>query len=160
MHAVQDHGHRERVMDCCVNRGFFSDSNHGSQKLRKASHVLPKTKPVRLGPCSPSGNHSPFSHIKVDIERPIFPKPLRESDWDWPQSTEPWRRIRPYGKRQTWDWKTPKGRQGLGPGTHFDYRGDVIASDAKRLRFWSRLRRAPTPLPAHSPGPVGYPDSA
>jgi hypothetical protein len=46
------------------------------------------------------------------------------------------------------------------PGPHFDYRGDVIASDAKRLRFWSRLRRAPTPVQAHSPGLAGYPDSA
>jgi hypothetical protein len=41
-----------------------------------------------------------------------------------------------------------------------DYRGDVIASDAKHLRFWSRLRRAPTPLRAHSQEPVGRPDSA
>ena len=39
-------------------------------------------------------------------------------------------------------------------------RGDVIASDAKRLRFWSRLRRAPTPLRAHSQVPVGRPDSS
>ena len=46
------------------------------------------------------------------------------------------------------------------PGPHFDYRGDVIASDAKRLRFWSRLRRAPTPVQAHSPGLAGYSDSA
>jgi hypothetical protein len=36
----------------------------------------------------------------------------------------------------------------------------VIASDTKRLRFWSRLRRAPTPLRAHSQEPVGRPDSA
>ena len=48
----------------------------------------------------------------------------------------------------------------LGPGSHFDYRADVIASDAKRLRFWSRLRRAPTPRRAHSQEPVGRPDSA
>jgi hypothetical protein len=31
---------------------------------------------------------------------------------------------------------------------------------AKRLRFWSRLHRAPTPLRAHSQEPVGRPDSA
>jgi hypothetical protein len=48
----------------------------------------------------------------------------------------------------------------LGPSPHFDYRGDVIASDAKRLRFWSRLGRVPTPLRAHSQEPVGRPDSA
>ena len=46
------------------------------------------------------------------------------------------------------------------PGPHFEHRGDVIASDAKRLRFWSRLRRAPTPLRAHSQEPVGRPDSS
>ena len=43
---------------------------------------------------------------------------------------------------------------------HFDYRGDVIVSDAKRLRFGSRPRRTPTPVQAPSREPVGYPDSA
>jgi hypothetical protein len=41
------------------------------------------------------------------------------------------------------------------PGAHFDYRGEVMASDAKRLRFWSRPRRAPTPALADSRGLVG-----
>jgi len=41
-----------------------------------------------------------------------------------------------------------------------DYCSDVMASDAKRLRFWSRLRRAPTAVQAHSRGLVGCPDSA
>ena len=48
----------------------------------------------------------------------------------------------------------------LGPSPHFDYGGDVIASDAKRLRFWSRLRRAPTAVQAHPRGLAGCPDSA
>ena len=40
----------------------------------------------------------------------------------------------------------------LSPVPHLDYRGDLIASDAKRLRFWSRLHRAPTPVQAHCRG--------
>ena len=46
------------------------------------------------------------------------------------------------------------------PDPHFDYRGDVIASNPKRLRFWNRLRRAPMPVRAHSLASVGCPDSA
>ncbi len=42
------------------------------------------------------------------------------------------------------------------PGAHFGYRarGEVMDSRAKRLRFSSRLHRAPTPVQARSRGPV------
>jgi hypothetical protein len=46
------------------------------------------------------------------------------------------------------------------PAAHFDRRGDEMDPDATRLRFWIRLRRTPTPVKAHSRGPVGSPDSA